>query len=308
MARRVTIAIATASCLCTAGCIASSYRYVDTHESPDETAQRIADEAHARGLAVTSAGEWTDVRDPKVERGRMGSFRVARLRNGGARVETTGEPDAADEILEALHGPPTLTISPSPAEVGWLPAAQLEYSLSLGVAGMGGQEPTWRAEGTVRAGPRLLRMGGGGDYAEPSTSLTLLGGLGFSGVATEAWFRPELVLALDHQSVAEPIAGRIVPSGRRLVLDLSVAALVGLDQGHHGAEIGLSLREGVWGGVFARVGLVDVDGMQVVWSIGASLGTLPSLYVTVLTVIVGAIAGAVLAGASEGVGDVLGGG
>jgi hypothetical protein len=234
---------------------------------------------------------------------------MARLPEGGARIETTGERDDVDEMIDDVYGTPTLRFVPGSGNAaGWSSHVQVEYLLSAGVVARAGQDPTWRAEGTVRAGPRLLRMFGGGDSAEPSTSLMLLGGLGFSGIATAPWFRPELVLALDHQRVAEPIEGQLVPSGRRYVLDLSVAALVGLGNEHHGAEIGLSLRDGTAGGLFARVGLVDFDGPQVVWSFGASLGTMPSLYVSVVALLVSALIGAAAAAAQEGVRDVLGGG
>ncbi len=236
--------------------------------------------------------------------------RFASLPRGGTRLEVAGPRGAADSVVESLYGHPAIAISTAHpgGELFWDRTLVADYLLSFGAFAMSGQRLSWRADGTARLGGTLARFGGGGDTPAPSVRLSLLGGLGFSGTAAEAWFRPEVVLAVDWQRIAEPIRGTLLPEGPRWVLDLSLAPLIGLDHGRHGGEVGLSLRHGAWGGVFTRVGLVDAGGPQWIWTAGVTLGTQPSVLVTVAALLIGALVGSALDSAKNGLTGVLGGG
>jgi hypothetical protein len=219
--------------------------------------------------------------------------------------------DEGHRIVEEVIGPPHLEVDTRRpgGELFWHDDLLGDYQLSFGAAGNPGNgATTWRIDGAARLGARAVRFGQPGDVPTWSTGLGLLGGLGFSVTGAEAWFRPELGLTLDWQRVLEPVRGHILPTGARYALDLTVAPLVGLEQGYHGAELGLALRHGALGGVYSRLALLDAEGPTWMWSAGVTAGTEISAYLTIVTLLTAALVAAAVGSIQDGFQDILGGG
>jgi len=305
------------------GCMASSYRYMEVSEPSGPVLQGIADRARDRGLVVDAAreslglsrpaepAETTVPPTPPTRPQMLAEVRVADT-GAGSRVEV-GQWEVSEDteaVLEPLgEAALTVDVTRPGGELGWHDRFLWEYSVAAGaMGGPWGNGATWRVEGMARLGSRLASLGGGVTTPAWRTGLGLLGGVGFSGTPWEAWFRPEVALTLDWQRTVEPVRGRRLPVGDRLVLDLGLAPLVGLDHGRHGLEVGLTLRHGAWGGILARAGYLWGEQPGFTWTLGASLGTQPSAVVTVATLLIGALIGAAMAAVQDGVGDVLGGG
>jgi hypothetical protein len=305
------------------GCLSSSYSVTTTSRGAQDVVSDLMHHAESHGLAARARSDgwvWFRAKDRAwagavevVEHGEEETRILARdfasspPRSSGGRSQPDEDvpvdaAPTANEVVSSLYGPGRVyELEADEREVVWMDDVVLEALASAGAMGTV-HGATWRFDATLRGGPRLERWGGGRDDAEPSTRLSLLGGIGYSQSESVSWLRPELVLSLDRQETVEAVPGLVLPQSGRLVVDLTVAALVDAAGDHHGGEVGVALRHGLVGGIYARAGLIAFDRRPLfTWHLGLTLGTYPTLVAGVYAL----LAAALIAGAAQAAGDGL---
>lgn len=168
-----------------------------------------------------------------------------------------------------------------------------EMTIDAGYAHTPHTDEPWRIDWMGRGGYRVWQHGGGGIESASRYRASLLFGAGLTFDSTIG-FRPEVGVTFDHQQTVSPISGRIIPTGRRHSIDLTVATLHREDS--TAAEMTVVLHAPPWGGVFARAGYEWMDDPMTksgrTWMVGLRFDTVPASFL-VMTAVVGALVEAV---------------
>lgn len=309
-----TLATALIFALGSSGCLAPAYRYIDVDARPAEALARMRAGDAERDATPASGGAHVAWVSRDAEDGAV----VARARavdrgEHGSRVELevfAPEDAEVERAVDAIDGRVILDARTSWTEVelAWHPVWITELVSSFGAAsGAQGREPGFRADVAGRVGAHVARSGESSELPSSSVGLALLGSAGFALGPAGAAFRPELVLAVDWQRVAAPIAGRVLPTTPRFAIELGLAPVISIDGGPSGGEATLALRHAALGGLFGRVGWLDGEAAPT-WALGVTIGTAPTMIGALALLVVGALVGVAIESMGNSVGDVLGGG
>ncbi len=294
------------------GCLEGKYRYVDVAVPVAAQRAEIERAARAKGFTAERYGDATIFEPVEVEPGeRPSSVLVARfdaLGPGRTRIEFRDDIELSEQLLPAPRGVHVHAVASEPWSDLW--GIGLDPAIGVGVGydpehGMSG-----RIDGALRFSKRLARFGA--PDAQIRERWSLISGVGVGvrfGPEGEA-FRPEVSIALSRQRSAWFVPRWQLPTGNRVLVDLSVAGLIERD-GRRGFEVGVALKGPPWVSLYARGGAMrgsgDARGGAIV-SFGIEGGTFPTIAALVFGAVIGAVAAKVSDSVGDGVQRLLGGG
>jgi hypothetical protein len=303
-----------------AGCFSKTYRYVDVTDSADTMRRRLEERGREHDMPVTHDGDKTTLwRKPPREALPAGVPRKAwptlkarfqRLAPDRTRIEFEGDLDGAGATV--LPKPPG-RVAKLEETIGWseLLGVGFDAGVSAGLVWDPEYHVSGRLDVALRFGVGLHHFGRPDDLTRHRWSLAGSAGIGVRFAPRGVAFRPELLVSLARQRAAWFVPWQQLPAGERATLDLGLAALIEERGGRRGVEVGLSARYPTWGGLYVRAGALrgsgDLRGGPIV-SAGLESGTIPSIGVAVIGVILGAVVSAAGKGASDGFLSIFGGG